>query len=115
MKTTLKSFSIPTPDGEEVFYTSDFATKEEAAKVEQELKESIASNIAQVKQSLSETNNDLSSSKEAIAYAIDNLRKAVGADNELQLSFSNTKFLNDCTSVKDALVALDAAIATLFN
>lgn len=116
MKTTLKNFKIPLPDGnEEKFYVSDFATKDEAAADKQELKATINANKQESNQSLTETNEDLSGSKEAIAYAIDGLKNTVGADNELKVSFTDTNYLNDCTTIKQALIALDAAIAALSN
>jgi hypothetical protein len=45
MKTTLKSFKIPLPDGnEEKFYISDFVTKEQAASDKQEINAAINAN-----------------------------------------------------------------------
>ncbi len=110
MKTTLKNFKIPLPDGnEEKFYVSDFATKDEAAADKQELKADIAAS----KKEAADTYTPLSltsGSEEALAQGFERLRMTIGANENIEVTFSGTNNLDSAKSIVEALLILDAKL-----
>lgn len=110
MKTTLRSFTLLLPDGEEKFVVSDFATKEELQTAQEVLNKSLAdfeqeASTTYTKQ-ITTTDNE-----EVIANAIEKIKQAVGVDENINLLFEGTNYLDSATTIKDALIALDSAIA----
>lgn len=96
MKTTVKKITIPTPSGKkETIYLGDFATKEAfAVEVER------IANLEQI------TKDD----EDVVVQALDNLRKAIGADENSNVSFSGTNHLDGATTVKEALEIIDSLL-----
>lgn len=102
MKTTLKRISIPTPDGTEVWDINDFTTKEDLVTINGQIKSA--------KESVSQHINDVSfiTSKTAVK-----MLKALGVNEDLEVSFKGTHNLDNCTSLIEAILVLDEKLSNL--
>ncbi len=104
MKTTAKYIVLTLPNGKkEKILLNEFATKEDLGK-------EVARIVAQAESSYA--TKTVVEEDEFVAAAVHaSLRQAIGADEHCSLSFSGTNYLDGATSVKEALVRLDEAIA----
>ncbi len=60
-----------------------------------------------------ELDGNLKDDELTLAQALEKVRSTVGFDENGEVSFDGTNYLDNCTSIKDALIALDNAIANL--
>lgn len=106
MKTTAKYIVLTLPNGKkEKILLSDFATKEAlAAEVAR-----IVANAESTYATKSAVGDD-----ESVAAAVHaRLCQSIGADVHGDIAFEDTNYLDGATSLKEALVRLDTAIANL--
>ena len=58
-------------------------------------------------------NKNVEDDELTVAQAFEKVRVAVGMNEDGEVSFEGTKYLDDCSTVKEALIALDNAIANI--